>query len=377
MNTAQRWHRISQSGWLTAGLICLVALGGCSRKTAPATLPPAPKQLVVPAHGAYTGAYIDFGDREDEVTLEALEDFETQVKKHQAIIAFSSFWGEGHFPTLAANIVGAYHATPMIFWSPWDWPYRELEDSEIHRPDKYSLDNILAGKCDAYIDGWADAAKAFGAPMFVSLCNEANGYWFPWSAIFYGGSIPVYGSNPPRYTGPEYFKTVYRYIVDRVRARGATNILWVLQLNNYSDPFERWNAIAQFYPGDDYVDWLGLSVYGSMSPDDKKWATFEDMMDAPYEEICKLTPNKPVMVSEWGVGEFPAKGDKGEWITDGFEEMAKQFPRLHAAIYWDERWQNGKTMYYSDLRVNSSEGALGAYRKGVSASFWLGEPLYK
>ena len=361
-------------------LLCLAALAGCGRKSGvvqPAPPTKGPKQLVVPEHGAYTGAYIDFGEREDDVTLEGIEGFEAQAGKHQAIIAFSSYWGEGRFPTLSANIVKEHGAMPMIFWSPWDWPYREREEDEIHKPDRFSLDNILAGHCDAYIDGWADAAKAFAAPMFVSLCNEANGYWFPWSASFYGGKIPVVGSNPPLYTGPEYFKLVYRYIVGRVRARGATNILWVLQLNNFADPFERWNAMAQFYPGDDYVDWLGLSVYGQMSPDDPKWETFADMMGGSYEEICRLTPNKPVMVSEWGVGEFPNRGDKGAWITDGFEQMQTLFPRLHAAVYWHERWQNNKTMLYSNIKIDSSPGALAAYRRGVASPFWLDTPLYR
>ena len=36
----------------------------------------------------------DFGDVEDDVTLEMIEDFEEMVGKHQAVIASSSYWGE-------------------------------------------------------------------------------------------------------------------------------------------------------------------------------------------------------------------------------------------------------------------------------------------
>jgi hypothetical protein len=36
---------------------------------------------------------MDFGDEEDDVTLETIEDFEQMVGKHQAIIASSSYWG--------------------------------------------------------------------------------------------------------------------------------------------------------------------------------------------------------------------------------------------------------------------------------------------
>ena len=49
--------------------------------------PNGPVEVVVPEHGAYTGAFMDFGDEEDDVTLEMIEDFEQMVGKHQAIIA--------------------------------------------------------------------------------------------------------------------------------------------------------------------------------------------------------------------------------------------------------------------------------------------------
>ena len=52
----------------------------------------------MPATGAYTGAYIDFGDTEDGVTLAAIEKFEALVGKHQAIVASSSYWGRGLLP---------------------------------------------------------------------------------------------------------------------------------------------------------------------------------------------------------------------------------------------------------------------------------------
>src|SRR6476620_1368934 len=46
--------------------------------------PNGPVEVVIPDHGAYTGAFMDFGDAEDDVTLETIEDFEEMVGKHQA-----------------------------------------------------------------------------------------------------------------------------------------------------------------------------------------------------------------------------------------------------------------------------------------------------
>ena len=335
-----------------------------------------PRVLAVPTQGAYTGAYIDFGEREDAVTLEGIDDFEQLVGKHQAIVAFSSYWGEQSFPTEAMSIVTAHGSIPLVFWSPWDWPYRE-QSADVHAPDRFNLESILTGQWDEYIDRWADGAKAIGGPIFVSLCNEMNGDWFPWSGVFYGGGRPIAGTDPVRYVGPEYFKRAYRYIVDRVRARGASNVLWIFHLNNFSEPYMSWNALAQYYPGPNYVDWLGLSVYGQLESDDSKWDLFDEMIQKPYDEICQLDPDRPIMVTEWGVGEFPTRGDKAAWITTAFDHLSTRFPRLRAAIYWNERWQNSKTMLYSNLRVDSSPGALAAYRKGVGAPFWIGDPIFR
>jgi hypothetical protein len=55
--------------------------------------PSGPVEVVIPDRGAYTDAFVDFGDAEDDVTLETIEDFEEIVGKHQAIIVPSSYWG--------------------------------------------------------------------------------------------------------------------------------------------------------------------------------------------------------------------------------------------------------------------------------------------
>jgi hypothetical protein len=346
-----------------------IALAGCQKPADAPAQPTGPMTLAVPVKGAYTGAYIDFGDYEDQVTLEGIEDFENLVGKHQAIVASSSYWGEQSFPTANLQLIFRHGSVPLVFWSPWDRPYNEDQG-----PDKFSLTSIIEGKWDSYIDMWADAAKAFGHPMMVSFANEVNGTWFPWSGCFYGGGNVVEGTKPPQYQGPETFKKAYRHVVDRVRARGAYNVSWVFHAMNYSIPQEQWNLVAQYYPGPDYVDWLGLSVYGEQYQEDK-WCDFLPLLEWPYQELCQLDPNKPIMLTEWGVGEFPQNGDKAKFFRDGFSSMSTKFPRLKAAVYWNERWQNEEGTY-SNLRVNSTPEALAAFRTGVQNPFWLGEPQF-
>ena len=371
------------------------------------------EKLTVPQTGAYTGAYCDFGDGEDHVTLEALENFQELTGKPLSIVGMGSFWARQSFPTEQISIIRAYGAVPLLYWSPWDSPFEQKRG-----PDRFSLTEILAGKWDAYIDRWADEAAKVPGQFFVSFACEMNGTWFPWSGWFYGkgprdpkpanqsvgdrkttrqlkaaGLIqtetdvgwfgPGDFKDPSTWQGPETFKKAWRYVVDRVRARGATNVLWVFQPNNYSDPpgFITWNQMAAYYPGSKYVDWLALSVYGKQTAgtEDDKWCPFRPLLEWPYRQLCAIDPDKPVMLAEWGVMESHAPGEnKGAWIAEAFREMsnATKYPRLKAAIFWHERWQNSDDTY-SNLRVNSSKASLQAYRAGVASPFWIGRPVWE
>lgn len=349
--------------------LAFAVLTGC-QEDAPVLKKNVPGQnarLVVPEKGAYTGAYIDFGDSEDDVTLEQIETFEKAVGKHQAIIASSSYWGQQSFPRRNLEIITRHHAVPLVYWSPWDKPYEQDRG-----PDRFSLEAILAGKWDDYIDSWAKQAKAFDQPLFVAWGLEMNGTWFPWSGYFYGGGKDV---GEGRFAGPELFKKAYRHVVDRVRAQGASNVMWVFHANNYSYPMDSWNEMKQYYPGDDYVDWLGMSAYGKQFKKDD-WVSAADCLTYAYKDLCSLSPTKPVMLAEWGIGEFPGAGDKAGWITEAFGVMQRGMPRLKAAVFWHERWEN-EDGSFSNLRVTSSPQALEAYRKGVAEPFWLTEPIYR
>jgi hypothetical protein len=341
---------------------------------APRIDPNGPVEVAIPEHGVYTGAFMDFGDAEDDVTLETIEDFEEMVGKHQAIIASSSYWGEQNFPTENLNVTWRHKSLPLVFWSPWDKPYEE-----DHGPDKFGLTEILAGKWDAYIDKWADAARSFGHPMIVVFGVEMNGTWFPWSGAYYGGGqwVPEYKN----WKGPETFRRAYRYVVDRVRARGASNIKWMFHTNNYPYPYETWNSAAAYYPGSDYVDWLGLSVYGQQYKDEPN-PDIPSLVDWPYEEMSRLDPHKPIMIAEWATGEFPlatappSAMRKPAWIKQGLELFRTRYPRIKAALYWHERWQNPDGSY-SNLRVNSSVESLNAYREGVAHPDWVGDLILR
>lgn len=353
-----------------ARLLLLLGLAtGLAWGAAPAA--PAPDKpllrLAVPTEGAYTGAYADFGDREDAVTLERIESFAQLVGKQQAIIVFTNAWERGHFPTAQARIIANSGAVPLILWN----PANKRNGNELIR---YDLGDIAAGRWDAYLDAWARDARDYGKPLLVAWGIEMNGNWFPWSGLLHGAGRPIPGSNPPLYKGPEAYKRAYRHIVDRVRAAGADNIGWLFHVNNISYPDGAWNRMASYYPGSKYVDWLAVSAYGKQfSVED--WLQVQKSILDPCRELAAIDPTKPLLIAEWGIGEFPKQGSKGDWIREAFAGMEQQVPRLGGAVFWHERWQNAD-LTYSNLRVNSSLESLTAYREGVSRPFWLATPSF-
>ena len=358
-SVGKRWRGFKRVLAVFLVSLHVAALPGVCRSEEPAARPPA-GPVPVPVQGAYTGAYVDFGDGEDHVTLVAIGKFERLVGRHQAIIASSSFWGRGSFPLENCRLIDGHGSVPLLYWSPWGPPYEQGEDV---KPDAFSLAHIVAGDCNVYIDRWAVAARAFGKPLLVSFACEPNSNWFPWAGKFNGGNRG----------GPEMYKRAYRYVVDRLRAAGVTNIAWVFHANSTSHPEKAWNDMARYYPGPDYVDWLGMSAYGQIAPGDgdEDWVSWSDAMDKPYAELAALDSSKPIMLAEFGVGEFPDSGNKAKWLQAAFAGMnSGRYPRLKAAVFWHERWQN-KDESYSDLRVQSSPASLKAYAAGVANPFWL------
>jgi hypothetical protein len=364
--------KVSQLFLLTA-FLCVVGQP-ISRAGAQTSSPPAAPstqpRLAIPEGHAYSGAYVEFGDREDEVTLEGIEHFDGLAHKQQAIVAFSSDWGNQSFPERQLRIVAGYGAVPLVFWSPWDRP---LSAAGPPVPRRFNLNAILAGTWNSYIDSWAEQARGFGKPMLVSWGLEMNGTWFPWSGAYYGGGQPVPGCEGC-FAGPEKYKQAFRYVVDRVRAHGASNIVWVWHANSESFPNTGWNAMDKYYPGPKYVDWVGISAYGTQY-ESEDWMSVDRALTSYYRRLCAVDESKPVMLAEWGVAEFPSKGDRAQWLTEFFARLPKDYPRIRAAIYWHERWQNDDQTY-SNLRVNSSPEALDAYRQGVASPYWLARPIF-
>ena len=88
-----------------------------------------------------------------------------------------------------------------------------------------------------------------------------------------------------------------------------------------------------FYPGDRYVDWVGINVFANLkNPAIQPDTQFMEIMTNTYKQMLRNHPGKPIMVSEFG----RTPGDKQRsWLTDAYARIKTDFSQLKAAIYYD------------------------------------------
>ncbi len=319
--------------------------------------PPPPQEgakLQAPAAGMYLAANADFGGQEDQVTVQRIAAFTQASGRGIAWAYFSDNWMNGiAFPAAQVAAARAAGTTPFIRMMP-----RATFDQDRADP-VYTLQKIIDGQYDAQLTQWARAAKAAG-PLLIEFGTEVNGDWFPWNGKYNGGPG----------AGPQRFRDAYRHVVDLFRREGAANITWFFHVDASGSPSAAWNAMANYYPGDGYVDWLGISAYGAQSPVED-WVTFSSVFDAGYRELAAVAPTKPIALLEFAVTDGYPGHDKAQWIRDAFATIRSgRYPRLKAASWWNETFQNddGTT---SSLRIDSSQAALDAYRTAIADPWWV------
>jgi hypothetical protein len=314
-----------------------------------------------PAGSAYAGAFPSFSTasrNEDAVSAARLRAFEVNAGKRLALATFSNHWDRGRirFPAASVQRIWAQGTFPVVRMLPWS---RQVEGA----PDPvFTMADISSGRWDRQLSAWADAARRSRTPMMVDFAPEMNGDWFPWSGALSGGAA-----------GARAYRRAYRHVVELFRARKAANVSFAFHIDAEPATSASWNSASSYYPGDRYVDWVGASVYGSDDVD-QPWRPFAGQLDRALASIRTATTRRPFAVLEWGVVEAPARGDKARWIEDGFAALASgRYPAVRAVSWWNERWQRDDGRW-NDLRIDSSQSALAAYRRGIAARRYVARP---
>jgi len=162
-----------------------------------------------------------------------------------------------------------------------------------------------------------------------------NGPWYPWG----------YGHVPA-----STFVAAWRHIVSLFRGQGADNVTWLWTVNQDRSGT---GPVASWWPGADYVTWVGIDGY-YFRPSD----TFAGVFGRTIDQVRAFT-DKPVLLSETAVG--PDAGQFAK-IGDLFAGMHKY--KTLGLVWFDKTQDEG--IYHQDWRIEDSQSAEAALRLGVS-----------
>ncbi len=310
-------------------------------------------------HGVYPGGRTG---EEDDITPADLAAYEAAAGRRVAWVYFSHNWYHGRaFPAATAGWIRARGAVPFIRLM-----LRSSPDENVAEP-LYRLSAIAAGDFDADLAAWGDAARDFATPILAEFGTEMNGDWFPWNGSWNGGAG----------AGPDVFRAAFRHIVEVVRGRGASNVTWVFHVNDFDSPGADWNRFERYYPGDDVVDWLGVSAYGAQTPLEEDWPLFADGMDAAVPRLQALAPGKPVVVCEFGVTGGNPRGSAAGWARAALAQLLRlRWPAVVGFSWWNETWQNDDDPAHdTDMRVQTVPGLRAVFRRALRSPRVVARPL--
>ncbi|WP_186807119.1 glycoside hydrolase family 26 protein [Tenuibacillus multivorans] len=290
------------------------------------------EQANMPSWTVQSNIYADFIDT--DVTLYV----EQPVKQDKNLGKFEPESGtylgffmagsrETNRPDLMDDIYGRNHAIYLTY-TKWGQHYEETDSyfplKFAENAKKYQagiqigfepsegLDQVVDGE---YIRQFAREAKESGVPVFLRYASEMNGEWVPWSG------------------DPEKYKEKFRLVHD-IMEKEAPNVAMV-----WSPNFLPRHNIDQYYPGDEYVDWVGTSLYtipfshGERKPGGNPI----DYLRPIYEKYS----HKPMMVSEGAVSHYSYELDEdfSEWAASQIGNMygflPRMFPNIKAVTYFN------------------------------------------
>lgn len=298
--------------------------------------------------GVFPGGQNGMGS---DVTEDEVRTYEERVGKRPTWVYFCDNWYEGRaFPDATASWIRANGSIPYI-------RLMLLSDPSIPLPDPvFNLTNILSGKLDPDLRRWMQGARQFGSPLLAEYGVEVNGWWFPWNGLW----NQQHGSHR---AAVAMFRGAYRHIIQIARNEGASNIRWVFHVDPWDEPVRPWNRFENYYPGDEWIDWVGASVYGRQLPRDDHTISFRFQMDWVYRRLTKLA-NKPVIVCEFGTIKDPGQA---AWAKAALTDLLRgRWPRIIGFSWWNAAFYNDSTTgRQSNMRVQDNPALQAVFRRDV------------
>ncbi len=210
-----------------------------------------------------------------------------------------------------------------------------------------SAASVASGAHDAAIRRWAGHVKTWldmgeGRSLVIAPLQEMNGSWTPW------------GCEPGSYPA------AYRKFVDIFRSMGMneTQVRWSFAPNGWTS--HGCGGIASYYPGDAYVDVVGISAYNFSGVSGSPWSTPYQALIDPINEVRALAPTKPVIIAQTASPSFG--GDKNQWVRDLFAFTANDANIVGFVWFNINKWE-GSPAKFVDWVV--AAGGSAGWRDGM------------
>jgi hypothetical protein len=357
-------------------------------------------KIPVPENAAYVGAYVGL---ETNSTWawgpgghfeKTVKDFEKTIGKRLAINHVYNSWDELNnwnschwywcLSQMLQTIV-ADGSIPMVSWKPVKWnPATRSMDLPI------KLQDIIDGHYDDYVQDWARNSKSFQYPMFLRFGWEMTYGGDSWSGPQnfgrYGNQswdqvddLYKYYGDPRKPDGPERYVDTWKHIHDIFQRLQVNNVEWVWSPGVGASPDLKWNSVENYYPGDDYVDWVGAHVFNFGYYETKSgilegWRAFDWIFENKQAmKVYKGYTSKPFMIAEISSSSESAPGvlaygKKAQWITDAINQIEIKYRNVKAVIWFSEdKSAEGER----DWRVDYPANVLKAFNEGISDPYFL------
>ncbi len=265
----------------------------------------------------YTGIFLPT-ENNGLSNIEAIKSIEESQQTHFDIHSFYLAWGDGDsekFPEKLISSIQDNQSIPMITWEPWASTFQISDSIELLKNEEKIFKYISEGFFDDYITSFALKVKASKKPLFLRFAHEFDNPAYPWSQK---------GKN----TAVE-FKKAWRYVHDLFSELNVTNIIWVW------NPWKA-NAVADYFPGKEYVDWVGLTI---LNYEDN---SFKDLYDHFKTELS-YTTNAPVMIAEFG--SLGSTEYKTQWIDEALTNIENEHQEINALVYFNSKYDQNVPDY--------------------------------
>ncbi len=296
-----------------------------------------------PPYGCYLGAFLDRDERLGERFLDE------NWQAHRDPAAFARLTGK----KLASVFCYLSYGRPFpLRWVRW-LKARGVAPHIAWEPNA-GLEMV---RDDDYLRRFADDAARADCPVFLRFASEMNGDW------------TRYGGNPLRYK--QAWGTVHRVMAVR-----APNVAMVWCVNHIPEP-----PIPLYYPGDNYVDWVGVNFYSVPFHDNNaaRPGLHENPADMLRTVYRLYAAKKPIMVCEFGASHRSAVDhrDRSAWAAEKIAQLYASLPRLYPRVKLVDIFNNDNLQYAGPRRalnnysVTDSPVVRDGYAAAVAGDYFL------